>query len=96
MNSTYKNCQSCGMPLRRDKQGGGTNADGSKSYVYCSHCYQHGQFVLPNITAAQMQDLVRQKLTEIGFPRILAGVFTRRILKLERWQNKSAMNSTGR
>jgi len=28
MEKVYKNCQSCGMPLKRDEQGGGTNADG--------------------------------------------------------------------
>ena len=32
-NPHYKNCQSCGMPLRRDEKGGGTNADGSKSTI---------------------------------------------------------------
>ncbi|MEZ5145910.1 MAG: zinc ribbon domain-containing protein [Bacteroidales bacterium] len=31
MEKTYKNCQSCGMPLKRDEKGGGTNADGSKT-----------------------------------------------------------------
>ena len=33
--ATYKNCQSCGMPLSRDPNGGGTNADGSASAMYC-------------------------------------------------------------
>ncbi|HAQ38579.1 MAG TPA: hypothetical protein DCQ58_08735, partial [Saprospirales bacterium] len=28
---TYKNCQSCGMPLHKDPQGGGTEKDGSRS-----------------------------------------------------------------
>ena len=86
MKSTYKNCQSCGMPLKRDERGGGTNADESKSTTYCSHCYQRGQFVLPDITVEQMQERVRQKMSEMGFPRILAGLFTRKIPKLERWQ----------
>jgi len=36
MDASYKNCQSCGMPLKRDEKGGGTNADGSKSVMYCS------------------------------------------------------------
>lgn len=27
---TYKNCQSCGMPMKSDPKGGGTNADGLK------------------------------------------------------------------
>lgn len=46
METAHRNCQSCGMPLSRDEQGGGSNADGSKSRVYCSHCYQGGRFRL--------------------------------------------------
>jgi len=40
-----KSCQSCGMPLNKDPQSGGTNADGSKNEKYCSYCYQNGAFV---------------------------------------------------
>ena len=32
-------CQSCGMPLKSDPGGGGTNADGTHSDEYCSYCY---------------------------------------------------------
>ena len=83
---SYKNCQSCGMPLSRDEKGGGTNADGSKSEMFCSHCFQGGRFSMPDLTAGQMQDLVRGKLKEVGFPGFMAGLFTRRIPKLERWK----------
>ena len=82
----YKNCQSCGMPLRRDEKGGGTNADGSKSTMYCSHCFEGGRFSLPDMTAGQMQERVRGKLKEMGFPGFMAGLFTRNIPKLERWK----------
>jgi hypothetical protein len=41
---------------------------------------------LPDLTAEQMQDRVRAKMTDMGFPRFLSGVFTRGIPKLERWQ----------
>ena len=58
----YRNCQSCGMPLKRDALGGGTNADGSKSSMYCSHCFECGAFVLPDISVQQMQDRVQQKI----------------------------------
>jgi putative zinc ribbon protein len=81
----FKNCQSCGMPLSRDANGGGTNADGSKSIVYCSHCYEQGKFTLPDITVSEMQDRVKGKLKEIGVPGFLTTFFTRRIPKLERW-----------
>ncbi len=82
---TYENCQSCGMPLSRDAQGGGTDADGSKSTMYCSHCYANGRFTLPDITVVQMQDRVREKLREFGMPGMFSWFFTRKIPKLARW-----------
>lgn len=86
MQSIYKNCQSCGMPLKRDEKMGGTNADGSKSMKYCSHCYENGRFTLPDFTVEQMQELVKGKLKEMGFPGFIAGFFTKGIPKLERWK----------
>ncbi|WP_416829187.1 zinc ribbon domain-containing protein [Ectobacillus polymachus] len=85
MEKGYKNCQSCGMPLTRDEQGGGTEKNGDQSKKYCSHCYQNGEFTQPTITVEQMKDKVKQKLTEFGFPKFLTGFFTRNIHKLERW-----------
>lgn len=85
MSAIYKNCQSCGMPMKKDEQGGGTRADGSKSAMYCSHCYRDGTFTLPDITATEMQTLVRGKLKKFGIPGFLTGFFTRGILKLARW-----------
>ena len=82
----YKNCQSCGMPLKRDEKGGGTNADGTKSTMYCSKCYEKGKFFNPDMTVTQMQELVKGKLKEMGFPGFLAGFFTKGIPKLERWK----------
>ncbi len=93
MEPLYKNCQSCGMPLKRDEKGGGTNTDGSKSTVYCSHCYLSGKFVLPDITVEQMQLRVRQKLIEFGIPRFLTGFFTRGIPKLRRWHSHTTLRS---
>jgi hypothetical protein len=86
MEKTNKTCQSCGMPLKRDEQGGGTNADGSKSAMYCSHCYQKGEFTMPDANVEQMKARVRDKLIEFGFPKFLTGIFTKRIPKLERWR----------
>jgi Putative zinc ribbon domain len=90
MEKTYKNCQSCGMPLKKDLQGGGTEADGTKSPRYCSRCYQQGKFTKPEMTVEEMQTLVRDKIKEMGFPGFLAGFFTKGIPKLERWATSSA------
>ena len=87
MASAYKNCQSCGMPLSRDEKGGGTNADGSKSTMYCSHCYAGGKFTLPDLTVEQMQDRVRAKLKEFGIPGPLGWFFTRKVPNLARWKS---------
>lgn len=86
MDKTYKDCQSCGMPLKKDDQGGGTNADGSKSQMYCSRCYNMGEFTFTG-TAAEMQAFVKDKLKEMGFPGFLAGLFTKGIPKLDRWKS---------
>jgi len=74
------------MPLKKDEKGGGTNADGSKSKMYCSRCYEKGKFTKPDITLQQMQDLVRGKMKEMGFPGFLSGFFVNGIPKLERWK----------
>ena len=65
MEKIYKNCQSCGMPLKKDEKGGGTNADGSISTMYCSYCYENGEFHTPDMTVKEMQELVRGQLKEM-------------------------------
>jgi hypothetical protein len=87
MEKTYKFCQSCGMPLKRDEGGGGTNKDGSKSLKYCSYCYVDGAFMSPEIdTAEKMQAFVKGQLKSMGWPGFIAGFFTKNIPKLERWK----------
>ena len=88
MEKSYKNCQSCSMPLKKDEKGGGSNADGSISKMYCSFCYENGSFINPDMTVNEMQELVKIKLKEIRFPGFLADIFTKGIPKLERWKNK--------
>lgn len=81
-----KNCQSCGMPLKKDSNHGGTNADGSKSQMYCSHCYENGEFKRQNITATEMQEIVIDKMKSMGFPKFVAKIFTKGIPNLRRWR----------
>jgi len=78
-------CQSCGMPLSKDPQGGGTEANGGKSAEYCSHCYTEGRFVEPNLTVEQMVAKVQAKMKEMHIPGFLAKSFTKDIPKLRRW-----------
>ncbi|MEO5583646.1 MAG: zinc ribbon domain-containing protein [Saprospiraceae bacterium] len=84
-----KHCQSCGMPMKKDNMGGGSNADGTISKVYCSKCYEQGAFKEPNISMLEMQIKVRDKISSVGIPGIVAGLFTSRIPNLERWKKQS-------
>ena len=81
----YKNCQSCGMPLKQD-EGEATNEDGSISLKYCSYCYEKGKFLQPDMTVDEMKVLVKEKMKEMGFPKFLAWIVTFGVPKLERWK----------
>ena len=75
------------MPLKRDPERGGTNADGSKSSLYCSYCYVSGAFTEPDITSDDMRIFVKGKLKEMGSPGFLTGFFTQGNPRLERWKS---------
>jgi hypothetical protein len=84
-----KFCQSCGMPMKKDPQLGGTNSDGSKSEKFCSYCYVEGQFMQPDMNAKEMQSFCIEKMKEQGIPRFVGWLFTRSIPRLERWKHAS-------
>ena len=79
-------CQSCGMPLSKDPEGGGSEADGSRSATYCSICYTNGAFRHPDATLTEFQAHCVDALAAKGMPRILAWAFTRGMGKLGRWR----------
>lgn len=86
MQKKYKECQSCAMPFDKDPQGGGTNADGSKSTMYCSLCFAKGEFTLPDIEASGMQKIVKENMKKMGVPDGLIEVITGGIPDLARWK----------
>ncbi|MBT4838837.1 MAG: hypothetical protein HON94_15985 [Methylococcales bacterium] len=73
------------MPMKRDPDGGGTMADGTKSIEYCSLCFKNGEFLQVGLTATEMQDFCIEKMTECKVPKFIAWLFTRGIPKLKRW-----------
>ncbi len=87
MQKTYKFCQSCAMPMEKDPQHGGTEKDGSKSKMYCSYCYQNGDFTWKG-DVKDFQEMCRQIMVKNGFNRFLAWLFTRNFKRLERWKNQ--------
>ncbi|MBT3816871.1 MAG: hypothetical protein HOE80_03800 [Candidatus Magasanikbacteria bacterium] len=82
-----KFCQSCGMPMTKDPENGGTEKNGSKSQKYCSYCYRDGEFLSSEIkTVKEMQNFCIEKMKEQKMPGFVAWIFTRSIPKLERWR----------
>ena len=80
-------CQSCGMPLDKDPQKGGTNLDKSRSDKYCSFCFQDGKFVDDGITLEQKIAKNINISVNMGMPKDKAQQMAESILpKLERWK----------
>lgn len=86
-------CQSCGMPLDKDPQGGGSETDGSCSGTYCSLCYENGAFLHPDFNVTEMQAHCIEQLKKKGMPAFMGWLFTRGIPNLDRWKT-SAPNQT--
>jgi hypothetical protein len=82
-----KFCQSCGMPMEKDPEKGGTNADGSRTLKYCSYCFQSGAFTSNFTKSDEMITRVKGKLKEMGYGPIRRWFFTSHISQLERWKN---------
>ncbi len=80
-----KQCQSCGMPLKKEEDFG-TEKDGGRSEKFCSLCYENGGFIDPNITLEEMQEIVDGALKDQHWPKFLRKMATRQTPKLERWQ----------
>lgn len=85
MEKTNKFCQSCGMPIDKDPKKGGSNADGTINLMYCSYCYQKGEFIFKG-TAREMQLFCREKMIEQGMSKFTAWFFSLGIPRLERWK----------
>jgi hypothetical protein len=80
-------CQSCGMPLEKDPQKGGTNLDKSRIDKYCSFCFQDGKFVDDGITLEQKIVKNIQIAVNMGMSKDIAQQMAESILpKLERWK----------
>jgi hypothetical protein len=73
------------MPLARDPEGGGTEADGRPSTEYCSHCYRKGAFTDPQMTAERMVENVRSRLLQRKLPADMVSRLTSEIPTLRRW-----------
>ena len=74
------------MPLKRDEKGGGTNADLSISLLYCSYCYEKGEFIWKGNDVYAFQEFCKHKMIEGGHSRFISWLFTRGMKRLGRWK----------
>lgn len=89
MKNQVKLCQSCGMPLDKDPNNGGTNADKSKSNIYCSYCYKDGKFLDEGISLqGKIEKNVQIAIKRMNIPENEARRMAENLLpKLERWKS---------
>ena len=81
-------CQSCGMPMFTDKNGGGTEIDGmTKSIEYCSRCYRNGMFTEAGISVEEMIAKTQENLRSMGLPEPVIEKNLMAIYNLERWRD---------
>ena len=83
MKKTYKNCQECGISLKKSPNNRSSSADGIISKMYCTHCSEKGKVLRSYCTVAEMQAFIRDKMNELDFPGFLAWFFVERTSKLK-------------
>ena len=89
MENQIKICQSCGMPLDKDPNKGGTNADKSRSDKYCSFCYTDGKFTDEGISLDEkIEKNIQIAVTRMNVPESKAREMAEKLLPgLERWKS---------
>jgi hypothetical protein len=81
----YKQCQSCGKPLKGGEEAG-TEANGEKSTMYCHFCYENGAFTQPEMTVDGMKIFVEKIMKEEGFIKPFRWLAVMQVPHLARWK----------
>ena len=87
MSDFSRQCQSCGMPLKEGAMSG-TEKDGSKSKLYCSFCYENGEFKDLNMSLDEMKKITDEALKKKGWIKPLRWLSVMQLPQLKRWKNK--------
>lgn len=74
----FKRCQSCGMPLRLDK-------NYKRGNLYCGFCHDGKSFTDGNLTRYEMITKINRVLKEKNKPSIIRYYVLARIFTLKRW-----------
>ena len=82
-------CQSCGMPMKKDKDFG-TNNDRSQNQEYCCFCFRNGRFVDEGITLKEkIEKLIQISVSQLGMPEDIARTMAEtKLPQLKRWKKE--------
>lgn len=75
------------MPLQKDPEGGGTNADGTKSTDYCSFCFKEGKFCYEG-DMASFRDWLDNHLKEKKMSWFIRKLTWWQLPTLKRWNQQ--------
>jgi hypothetical protein len=80
-------CQSCGMPLEKDPEHGGTEKDGvTHSTKWCSFCYKDGEFTGKDCTLEEMRTIVDEAMKKENMNIIIRKMALMQLPHLARWK----------
>jgi hypothetical protein len=80
-------CQSCTMPID-NMADRGTEKDGSKNSEYCKYCYQDGNLIEPDMTLAQMKEIVTMQMKKMNLPETIIQHSLNALPGLKRWRKE--------
>jgi hypothetical protein len=81
-------CQSCTMPID-NMADRGTEKGGSKSSEYCKYCYQEGKLIEPDMTLAEMKEMVAIQMKKMNLPETIIQHSLTALPGLKRWQKET-------
>ncbi|WP_366937003.1 zinc ribbon domain-containing protein [Acidithiobacillus sp.] len=80
MHDERNRCQSCGMPMRFDK-------NKLTSSIYCSYCHDGTSFVEQDITLQDMKRKIRKVLSKRKVNSLVKLYLIARLSTLKRWRS---------
>ncbi len=80
-------CQSCSMPLDSHEVLG-TEKYGSLSLEYCKYCYEHGEFINPDMTLEEMKTMVKTEMEKKNIAPAIIEKAINDLPDLKRWKKE--------
>ena len=78
------------MPLDHE-EACGSEANGSKSHLYCRYCYQEGRFTHPDMSLDKMKAHIRNFMQKKNMDEMMIARTIRNLHTLGRWIGKHSL-----